>query len=92
MWLPGEFDGQAVAYLFSNGQQIANSEGNAGTAQSILTEGESENIFRDEYWLFRFYKARLFDNNGDYKDAHIFKQNPGNYDIKFWLPAKLREA
>jgi hypothetical protein len=89
LWFRGDFKARVVAYLFYNGKQIANSENNAESEAPIISPGDSENQFRYEFWQFKFYKARLFDNNGEYKDAHIFRQNPGSYEIKVLLDGEL---
>ncbi len=89
MWFRGDFNGKVVGYLYYNGKQIANSEENAGIIRSINTIGDADSKFRYEYWQLNFFKARLFDTNGNFKTAHIFKQNPGTYELKVLVDGEL---
>ncbi len=91
MWFRGELDGKLKAYLFYNGKQIDNSDvsGGANQTNTIFSEGYSESKFRWEQWTFNFYKTRFFDNRNENNSFHLFKKNPGNYEIKVLLDDEI---
>ncbi len=85
-WFRGEFNGKIKGYLFYNGKQVTNTEmGGERQVNYVFAEGDSGNKFRWEQWMFTFFNARYFDNKGENGGRHIFKDKPGNYEIKILL-------
>ncbi|HRH40560.1 MAG TPA: hypothetical protein PKY82_02870 [Pyrinomonadaceae bacterium] len=90
MWFRGDNRGKIKAYLFYNGKQVDNTEtGGSTQGDYVFIEGDSESKFRWEKWTFHFFNARYFDNEGDNKNFHVFKKNPGNYEIKILLDDEI---
>lgn len=91
MWFRGDNNNRLKGYLFYNGKQIANTEsGGSDQRDYIIAEGDSDSKYRWELWTFNFYNARYFDNyNGANGNFHLFKRNPGNYEIKVLLDNEI---
>jgi hypothetical protein len=91
MWFRGDNRSKIKGYLFFNGKQVANTDEAGGVNQtdSVFIEGDSESKFRWEQWTLNFFNARYFDNQGSTVARHIFKKNPGNYEIKVLLDDEI---
>lgn len=95
MWFRGDYGNDRLnAYIFKDGKQISSTKvsnqgiGNSGR-NPLITEGDNNNEFYWSQWKFTFYNLRAFDSNGNFPDALILKNNPGNYEVKVLLDGEL---
>lgn len=91
MWFRGDFRSKIKGYLFYNGKQVANTDQTGGVNQVdyVFVDGDSDTKFRWEASTLNFFNARLFDNKGENASRHIFKNKPGNYEIKVLLDDEI---
>ena len=94
MWFRGDFDSDRLAaYVFLSGKQISSTK-NSNTGASVrskalIAEGDDKHEFYWVYWNFVFYNLRQADPDRGYPTATLFKNNPGNYEIKVLLDGEL---
>ncbi|MBS1792479.1 MAG: hypothetical protein JSS81_01425 [Acidobacteria bacterium] len=93
MWFRGDYDNDRLtAFLFYNGKQISNTKtsdkGSGGTIKSLITEGDDRKELFWAFWNFTFYKVRAA-RSGNYPEAFVLKDNPGNYEVKVLLDDEL---
>jgi hypothetical protein len=95
MWFRGDYDNSRLtAYLYYNGKQIStttsNAKGIGSSVKSVITEGDDNKELLWAFWKFTFYNVRAFNSGSNsFPEAHFFKQNPGNYEIKVLLDGEL---
>lgn len=93
MWFRGDFDYERLsAYLFYNGKEISNTKssnkGRGNAVKSLIAQGDDDKEFYWALWNFTFYNVRAVKADA-YPEAHVLKNNPGNYEVKVILDDEL---